>query len=124
MGALMKLARHVGCLFAFAACSSALAAPPPATLPGGVRNEHVMIPMRDGVKLSAYLYFPPGKGPWPVLFEQRYAGMRDAGSRQTAAKLAAAGYVVCRENFRGAQLSEGTWVGYRALGWGETRDGY
>ena len=27
-------------------------------------------------------------------------------------------------SFRGAQLSEGKWVGYRALGWGELRDGY
>jgi predicted acyl esterase len=30
---------------------------------GGVREEHVMIPMRDGKRLSAYLYFPPGAGP-------------------------------------------------------------
>jgi putative CocE/NonD family hydrolase len=27
-------------------------------------------------------------------------------------------------NFRGTYLSEGTWVGYRALGWGELQDGY
>ena len=40
------------------------------------------------------------------------------------ARLAAAGYVVAVENFRGTQLSEGTWVGYRALGWGEQQDGY
>ena len=32
-----------------------------------------MAPMRDGKKLSTYLYFPAGKGPWPVLYEQRYA---------------------------------------------------
>ena len=35
-----------------------------------------------------------------------------------------AGYVVAAENFRGTQLSEGIWVGYRALGWGEQQDGY
>src|SRR5207245_11208529 len=40
------------------------------------------------------------------------------------ARLAAAGYVVAAQNFRGAQLSEGTWVGYRALGWGEKKDGF
>lgn len=34
-------------------------------------EKHAMIPMRDGKHLSAYLYFPPGKGPWPVVFEQR-----------------------------------------------------
>lgn len=90
----------------------------------GVREEHVMIPMRDGTKLSAYLYFPPGEGPWPVLYEQRYADLRGVGTRQANARLAKAGYVVCAENFRGAGLSEGTWVGYRALGWGELQDGY
>lgn len=90
----------------------------------GVREEHVMIPMRDGTKLSAYLYFPPGDGPWPVLYEQRYADLKGAGTRQANARLAKAGYVVCAENFRGAQQSEGTWVGYRALGWGELQDGY
>ena len=91
---------------------------------GGVREEHVMIPMRDGVRLSAYLYFPEGKGPWPVLFEQRYADLKGVGTRQAFARLAKPGYVVCGVNFRGAGLSEGTWVGYRALGWGELKDGY
>ena len=28
-------------------------------------RREVMIPMRDGQRLSAYLYFPPGQGPWP-----------------------------------------------------------
>ena len=91
---------------------------------GGVREEHVMIPMRDGVRLSAYLYFPEGQGPWPVLFEQRYADLKGVGTRQAFARLAKPGYVVCGVNFRGAGLSEGTWVGYRALGWGELKDGY
>lgn len=91
---------------------------------GGVREEHVMIPMRDGTRLSAYLYFPPGDGPWPVLYEQRYADLRGAPTRQAFARLARGGYVVCGENFRGAYQSEGTWVGYRALGWGELKDGY
>lgn len=91
---------------------------------GGVREEHVMIPMRDGKRLSAYLYFPPGEGPWPVLYEQRYADLRGAPTRQAFARLARAGYVVCGENFRGTYQSEGTWVGYRALGWGELKDGY
>lgn len=91
---------------------------------GGIREEHVMIPMRDGQRLSAYLYFPPGDGPWPVLYEQRYADLKGAATRQANAKLAQSGYVVCGENFRGTYLSEGTWVGYRALGWGELQDGY
>ena len=68
--------------------------------------------------------FPQGNGPWPVLYEQRYADIQSKTTRQAYARLAARGYVVCAENFRGAQKSEGTWVGYRALGWGEQKDGY
>ncbi|MBI3824139.1 MAG: CocE/NonD family hydrolase [Planctomycetes bacterium] len=89
-----------------------------------VTEKHVMIPMRDGKRLSAYLYFPPGKGPWPVVFEQRYADLRAATTRKGAAKLAEAGFVVALVNFRGTHLSEGNWVGYRALGWGKLKDGY
>lgn len=103
--------------------ATALAAEPDPVL-GDVREEHVLIPMRDGVRLSAYLYFPRGDGPWPVLYEQRYAPTRDNGTRASMARLARGGYVVCLENFRGSQLSEGTWVGYRALAWGEKQDGY
>src|SRR5262245_3091000 len=68
---------------------------------GAVTEKHVMIHMRDGVKLSAYLYFPHGKGPWPVIYEQRYADLRGAETRKTYARLAAAGYVVAAQNFRG-----------------------
>jgi uncharacterized protein len=91
---------------------------------GPVTERHEMVPMRDGVRLSVHLYFPPGKGPWPVLLEQRYADVTAPGTRKAYARLAAAGYVVAAQNFRGAQKSEGTWVGYRALGWGEKKDGY
>jgi predicted acyl esterase len=91
---------------------------------GQVSESHEMIPMRDGTRLSAYLYSPPGKGPWPVVFEQRYASLRAKTTRQSAAKLAEFGFVVALVNFRGTHLSEGTWVGYRALQWGKLQDGY
>lgn len=91
---------------------------------GDVTERHQMIPMRDGKHLSAYLYFPKGDGPWPVVFEQRYADLRGAGTRVAAAKLAEGGYAVAMVNYRGCYQSEGTWVGYRALGWGELKDGY
>ena len=91
---------------------------------GTVTEQHQMIPMRDGKHLSSYLYFPQGQGPWPVLFEQRYADIRGEGTRKTAAKLAEAGYIVAMVSFRGTWQSEGTWVGYRALGWGTLKDGY
>lgn len=96
----------------------------PKPLPGGVTHEKTLVPMRDGVRLSAHLYKPPGAGPWPVLLEQRYAPVDGDSSRQRYARLASAGFVVAAANFRGSQQSEGTWVGYRALGWGEKRDGY
>ncbi len=83
-----------------------------------------MIPMRDGKRLSAYLYFPDGTGPWPAVFEQRYASLRGKSTREAAAKLSSAGFVVALVNFRGTQLSEGAYVGYRALQWGKLQDGY
>ncbi len=91
---------------------------------GDVREEHVWIPMRDGKRLSAYLYFPDADERCPAVFEQRYASLRGKTTREAAAKLAEAGYVVALVNFRGTQLSEGTYVGYRALQWGKLQDGY
>ena len=88
---------------------------------GAVTEKHVMVPMRDGVKLSTYLYMPAGKGPWPVIYEQRYADLRAAATRQSFARIAKHGYVFAVQNFRGTHLSEGTWVGYRALGWASRR---
>ena len=34
------------------------------------------------------------------------------------------GYAIAAQNFRGAYLSEGKYNGYRAVGWGEHKDGY
>jgi predicted acyl esterase len=87
-------------------------------------GEHLMVPMRDGKKLSTYIYKPQGQGPWPVLYEHRYSDITVASSRRNYTALAAKGYVIATQNFRGTHLSEGTYVGYRALGFGELRDGY
>lgn len=91
---------------------------------GGVREEHIMVPMRDGKRLSAWLYFPEGEGPWPAIFEQRYGSIEGKATKMNSAEQAAKGYVVAMVSFRGAQKSEGHWVGYRALAWGELQDGY
>ena len=88
----------------------------------GVKEQHIKIPMRDGVRLSAWLYIPTGSGPWPVLMEQRYSNAH--GGRGRYARLAGHGYVVAGINFRGTALSQGTFVGYRDLAWGRRRDGY
>lgn len=91
----------------------------------GVEEKQIMIPMRDGVKLSAWAYFPRKvTTPLPVIFEQRYASLRANGTRESAARIARAGYVVALVNFRGTHDSEGQWVGYRAMQWGEKQDGY
>ena len=55
--------------------------------PAGVVESHQMIPMRDGARLSAWLYFPAADGKWPVLFEQRYASLTGRGTREAAARL-------------------------------------
>lgn len=89
-----------------------------------VLEDHVMIPMRDGVKLSAFVFRPQGDGRWPVLLEQRYANGNTPSVRDQFSRLAQHGYVVVLANFRGSQESEGVWQGYRALGWGELQDGY
>lgn len=103
---------------------SAIAADLPKLDFGSVREEHVMIPMRDGKRLSAYLYFPPGSEKRPAIFEQRYADITGAGSRKAAAKWAENGFVIALVNYRGTHESEGVWRGYRSLQWGELRDGY
>jgi len=90
----------------------------------GVREEHLFIPMRDGTRLSAYVYRPEEEGKWPVVFEQRYASLTGASTRKNSADLARRGYAVAMVNFRGSQLSEGAYVGYRALAWGDKQDGY
>ena len=43
-------------------------------------------------------------------------------SSSSMRRLASHGYVVALQNFRGCQQSEGTYQGYRALGFGEHRD--
>lgn len=86
--------------------------------------EKLMIPMRDGVRLSAGVVRPSGEGPWPVLLEQRYANALTPGVVNRYSNLARHGYVVVLANFRGAQESEGVWRGYRSLAWGERQDGY
>ncbi len=90
---------------------------------GGVSEKHAMVPMRDGTRLSTWLYMPQGRGPWPVIYEQRYAPIRSDRTRLESAGFARRGHVVATQSFRGAQDSEGTFLAYRALGLSEQKDG-
>lgn len=76
--------------------------------------ELVRLTMRDGVRLSATLYPPDGRGPWPALVEALPYRKDDltAGYRPEYQRLAAEfGYLVCRVDVRGTGSSEGTPVG-------------
>src|SRR5262245_38428966 len=70
----------------------------------------VQVPMRDGVKLGADLYLPPGPGPVPVLL-----AITPYGKGPTARygpPGAANGYAVVVVDSRGLRASGGTWEPY------------
>ena len=124
MGRRIAFMRLLHLLLCLTVNASLLAADLPKLDFGSVREEHVMIPMRDGKRLSAYVFFPAGDQKWPAIFEQRYADISSAGSRKAAAKFAEGGFVIALVNYRGTHESEGVYRGYRGLQWGELRDGY
>lgn len=72
--------------FTLLACPFPSHAQAPADL-GTITERHELIPMRDGKRLLAYLYFPPGEGPWAVVFDQRYADPLGAATRRAVAKV-------------------------------------
>lgn len=111
-------------LFTLALGSALMGAALPPMDFNGVKEEHIMIPMRDGVKLSAYLYSPAREGKWPAVFEQRYLDVTGSGTRKAAADIARAGYAVAMVNFRGTHESEGVYQGYRATQFGKLQDGH
>lgn len=91
-------------------------------------DEMVMVPMRDGVRLSTDVYLPrEGEGPFPVIFWRTpYNYNTLAGSRlDMARKAVERGYAFVIQNERGRYYSEGDWEilgyprtdGYDALTW-------
>lgn len=80
----------------------------------------VEVRMRDGIKLSANVYLPDGKGPFPVLLN-RTPYVKDTSLRaKRAATYVEAGYVVVNMDVRGRGNSEGV---YNPL-FQEIEDGY
>jgi predicted acyl esterase len=72
-------------------------------------SKHTFITMADGVRLAATLHVPDGEGPWPAILEALPYRKDDLTSsyRTEYARLAEAGYVVCRVDVRGTGTSEG-----------------
>ncbi len=77
-----------------------------------------MVSMRDGVKLATDLYFPEGKGPFPVLVTR--SPYNKNGEHRRGAFFAQHGYVFVAQDCRGRFASEGEF--YPLIH--EARDGY
>jgi hypothetical protein len=74
-----------------------------------VHKQNVFIPMSDGLRLAASLYLPEEDGTWPAILEALPYRKDDitASYRPEYARLAEAGYAVCRVDVRGTGSSEG-----------------
>ena len=67
----------------------------------------VKVPMRDGIKLSANVYFPEGDGPFPVLLNRTPYGKDTAARAKKVEAYVKAGYAVVHMDVRGRGNSEG-----------------
>ncbi len=84
-------------------------------------SETVMMPMRDGVRLSTSIYKPSSGAPWPAVLVRTPYGKETFSDLQV---LNLAGYVFVVQDVRGRYGSEGEDHIFRADGWGELQDGY
>lgn len=97
-----------------------------------VVDQKVMMPMRDGIRLSTDIYRPKGEGKYPIIFSRtpyNFNSYRDGElvtrTLQTALDAVNKGYAYVVQNERGRFFSEGEWDilgtpltdGYDAFGW-------
>ncbi|NBW38202.1 MAG: CocE/NonD family hydrolase, partial [Cytophagia bacterium] len=95
-------------------------------------DQKVMMPMRDGVRLSTDIYRPKGDGKYPIIFSRtpyNFNSYRDGElvtrTMQTALEAVQKGYAYVVQNERGRFFSEGEWDilgtpttdGYDAFTW-------
>jgi putative CocE/NonD family hydrolase len=73
----------------------------------------VRVPMRDGVTLSADIYFPHASGPAPVILHRTPYNNNGRLHMAEAAFFNAAGYVYVAQDCRGKFDSDGAWFPYR-----------
>jgi putative CocE/NonD family hydrolase len=84
-------------------------------------ENHVPIPMRDGVVLYADIYRPEGPGKYPVLLSRTpYSTERFPDAFTAPVFFARRGYVFVYQDVRGRHESEGKWDPFR----NEQEDGY
>ncbi|MBN8652907.1 MAG: CocE/NonD family hydrolase [Cytophagales bacterium] len=97
-----------------------------------VVDQKVMMPMRDGIRLSTDIYRPKGNGKYPIIFSRtpyNFNSYRDGElvtrALQTALDMVNKGYAYVVQNERGRFFSEGEWDilgtpltdGYDAFEW-------
>lgn len=74
---------------------------------------HLMVPMRDGVRLATDVYLPSEEGRFPTLLVRDIYGNGSDATRQRYAKFATAnGYAFVFQQSRGRFDSEGQWYPY------------
>ena len=97
-----------------------------------VIDQKVMMPMRDGIRLSTDIYRPKGNGKYPIVFSRTpynfntwVDGKMTTRTLEDAYQAVSRGYVYVVQNERGRFFSEGEWDilgtpitdGYDALEW-------
>jgi uncharacterized protein len=74
---------------------------------------HVLVPMRDGVRLSTDLYLPDGPGPWPVILTRTPYGNSDPARTERLLWFTQRGFATAFQDCRGRYDSEGEWEPFR-----------
>ncbi len=102
---------------AFTSLGSASIQSRPAAASEGVYDvtveQNVMVPMRDGVRLSTDIYRPTRDGRFPViLIRTPYGGTSAVATVAKYSSYASQGYVVISQDVRGRFDSEGAWYPY------------
>ena len=83
--------------------------------PRSARPLTVMVPMRDGVKLSTVIFVPPGDAPRPAILHRTPYGKSRSGTRYVRA-----GYAYVSQDQRGRGGSQGVYQPHES----EIEDGY
>jgi hypothetical protein len=78
-------------------------------LPAEVAEERRFFTASDGGRIAITLHFPPGEGPWPLIFEARPYRKDDLSYSSAVYRryCLEGGYAVCRADVRGTGSSEG-----------------